>query len=42
MAEFNNGRTRPVPSWIFPAGKYLYCGIAVLVIVLGVVLGGIG
>ncbi len=31
-----------IPRWMFPTGKYLYCGIALIVIVLGIALGGIG
>lgn len=36
------GRNGRVPAWILPLGKYLYCGIALLVLALGIMLGGIG
>ena len=36
------GRDGRVPAWILPLGKYLYCGIALLVLALGIMLGGIG
>ena len=36
------GRGGLVPAWILPLGKYLYCGIALLVLALGIMLGGIG
>ena len=40
--EIQAGRNKAVGKGILIAGKYLYCGIAALVIVLGIVLGGIG
>ena len=36
------GRTKTLDKWTVPLGKYLYCGIAILVFVLGIALGGIG
>lgn len=36
------GTEKPIGKWMVPVGKYLYCGIALLVIILGVALGGIG
>lgn len=36
------GRKKPLDSWTVPLGKYLYCGIAIVVFVLGIALGGIG
>lgn len=36
------GRTKPLGKWMIPTGKYLYCAIAFLVIVLGIAYGGIG
>ena len=36
------GRNGNIPAWIMPLGKYLYCGIALLVLALGIMLGGIG
>lgn len=40
-AELSAGGAR-VPSWMIPLGKYAYCGIAFLVLILGIALGGIG
>lgn len=36
------GGRHSIPSWILPLGKYVYCGISLLVLALGIVLGGIG
>ncbi len=41
-AEMSLGRDKPLPKWMYPVGKYVYCGIAIAVIVLGIALGGIG
>lgn len=42
MSEMQEGRSKKLPGWLYPLGKYAYCGIALLVIVLGIALGGIG
>lgn len=36
------GREKPVGKWMIPFGKYVYCGISILVIILSIALGGIG
>ena len=36
------GREKPIPKWLVPLGKYAYCGIAIVVFVLGLAMGGIG
>ena len=35
------GREKPVGKWMIPFGKYVYCGISILVIILGIAFGGI-
>ena len=40
--QMSLGRKTPAPSWMYPLGKYAYCLIAIVVIVLGIILGGIG
>lgn len=36
------GAAKPMGKWFEPAGKYIFCGITLLVLVLGIVYGGIG
>lgn len=40
--ELEKGRQNPLPSWILPLSKYVYCILAVIVLVLGAFYGGIG
>lgn len=40
--ELEKGRQKPLPSWIIPMSKYLFCAMAVLVLVFGAFMGGIG
>lgn len=40
--EVNRGRKKPLGSWFFPLGKYGYCAMCVLVLIVGAVMGGIG
>lgn len=40
--EVSKGRKRPVGAWYYPLGKYLFCGLTLVVFVLGIVFGGIG
>lgn len=40
--EVSKGRKKPIGSWFYPFGKYVFCGLTVLVFVLGIVFGGIG
>ncbi|MGP1455035.1 MAG: sodium-dependent transporter [Treponema sp.] len=39
--EVSKGRNR-IGSWYYPLGKYLFCGLTLLVFVLGIVFNGIG
>ena len=36
------GSKKKIGKWFFPVGKYLYCGLALVALVAGAVLGGIG
>lgn len=40
--QVSKGRKKPIGSWYYPLGKYLFCGLTVAVFVLGIVFGGIG
>ena len=39
--EVSKGRNR-IGSWYYPIGKYLFCGLTLLVFVLGIIFNGIG
>lgn len=41
-AEIQKSRDKKIGSWFEPMTKYVFCGITVLVYVLGLVMGGIG
>ena len=36
------GRNRTLGKWFRPMTKYVFCGVAVLVYILGIFFGGIG
>ena len=38
----NKGRAKPIGNWYYPLGKYVFCGVCVLVLVAGAIMGGIG
>ncbi len=40
--ELETGREKPVGAWIKPMGKYLFCGVTILVYILSIFYGGIG
>ena len=40
--EVNKARTKPLGSWFYPLCKYLFCGLCILVLIAGAVMGGIG
>ena len=42
LVQVNLARRRPLGRWFYPTAKYLYCGVTVLVLILGAVNGGIG
>lgn len=42
LKNVNLSRKKPVGPWFYPTAKYLFCGVTLLVLVLGIVMGGIG
>lgn len=42
LEQVNKARTKPMGTWFYPMAKYLFCGVTLLVLVLGAVKGGIG
>ena len=40
--QVNKGRKKPLGNWFYPLSKYVFCGICVLVLIAGALLGGIG
>ena len=42
LKEVNKARTKPLGSWFYPLCKYLFCGLCILVLIAGAVMGGIG
>ena len=36
------GAAKPIGKWFFPVGKYVYCSLALIALVAGAFLGGIG
>ena len=42
MNEVNKGRKKALGSYFYPLGKYLYCLLSLLALVLGMAFGGIG
>lgn len=42
LEQVNLSRSKPLGSWFYPMAKYLFCGVTVLVLILGAVKGGIG
>lgn len=42
LQEVNKARSTPLGSWFYPMAKYLFCGVTLLVLVLGAWKGGIG
>lgn len=42
LEQVNLARTRPLGRWFYPLAKYGFCGMTILVLVVGAALGGIG
>ena len=42
LAQVNLARRHPLGPWFYPTAKYVYCGVTVLVLILGAANGGIG
>lgn len=41
-AQVNKGRLKPVGKWFFPVGKYIFCPVCFVVLIVGAIMGGIG
>lgn len=42
LKEVNRGRKKSLGTWFYPMGKYVYCSLSLLALVLGIIFGGIG
>ena len=42
LEQVNLSRSKPLGKWFYPLAKYVFCGVTVLVLVVGAALGGIG
>ena len=42
LEQVNLARKQPLGKWFYPTAKYGFCGVTVLVLVVGALLGGIG
>ncbi|MBQ8390284.1 MAG: sodium-dependent transporter [Oscillibacter sp.] len=42
LEQVNLSRSKPLGGWFYPMAKYLYCGVTILVLVLGATIGSIG
>ena len=42
LSEVNRGSKKPIGKWFYPAGKYVYCSLALIALVCGAFFGGIG
>lgn len=42
MEQVNLGRVKPLGAWFYPLARYGFCGVTVLVLILGAMKGGIG
>ena len=40
--EVNKARSKPLGKWFYPLCKFVFCGVCVLVLIAGAVMGGIG
>ena len=42
LSQVNLARRKPLGSWFYPLAKYAFCGVTVIVLVMGAIKGGIG
>ena len=42
LEQVNLARSKPLGAWFYPMAKYVFCGVTILVLALGAVLGSIG
>ncbi len=41
-SQVNKGRKKPLGKWFFPVGKYIFCPLCFIVLIVGALVGGIG
>ena len=42
LEQVNLARNHPLGGWFYPTARYVFCGVTLLVLILGAVLGGLG
>lgn len=42
LSQVNLARAKPLGGWFYPMARYVFCGVTLLVLALGAILGGIG
>jgi len=42
LKNVNEGSKKPIGNWFYPLSKYVYCACAVIALIAGAILGGIG
>ena len=42
LGQVNLARRKPLGGWFYPMARYLFCGVTLVVLVLGAISGGIG
>lgn len=42
LKAVNEGSKKSIGSWFYPLGKYFYCAAALIALIAGAILGGIG
>ena len=42
LESVNLGARKPIGKWFYPLSKYVYCACALLALVAGAIVGGIG
>ena len=42
LSEVNLARSKPLGGWFYPMARYLFCGVTLLVLILGATIGSIG
>ena len=42
LKEVNKSKAKPLGNWFYPLCKYVFCGLCILVLIAGALMGGIG
>lgn len=42
LKSVNEGSPKPIGDWFYPLGKYVYCAAALIALIAGAIVGGIG